>query len=235
VIDVLIVEDDPLSAEALAEYVGRVPGFAVAAHARTGGEAMKRLAALHVDLVFLDIHLPDTSGLDVLRRLRGAGNTVDVVAVTRARDLAVVRAAVAFGVTHYLVKPFTYGAVRQRLEAYRAYRDRATGGEPLLAQRDVDDLVRGLRDAGTPGGPPKGISEESLRAVVAAVRSGTGAVSAAEVAATLGVSRVTARRYLEHLVESGLVHRRPRYAGSGRPELEYSWPGAGSTSAPPGR
>ncbi|MGE0299496.1 MAG: response regulator [Pseudonocardia sp.] len=223
----LIVEDDPLSAEALTSYVERVPGFTVAGHARTGREALQRLATGGADLVFLDIHLPDTTGLDILRRLRGAGNTVDVVAVTRARDLAVVRAAVAFGVTHYLVKPFTFASVRQRLEAYRAFRRRAEEGEPLVAQKDVDALVGELRDAREGlTAPPKGISEESLRAVVAAIR-GRGAMSAAEVAADLGVSRVTARRYLEHLVETGLVHRRARYQGAGRPELEYTWPDDG--------
>ncbi|MGE3285826.1 MAG: response regulator [Pseudonocardia sp.] len=224
VFGVLIVEDDPLSAEALASYVERVPGFAVVGHARTGREAWQRLATDGADLVFLDIHLPDTTGLDILRRLRGAGNTVEVVAVTRARDLAVVRAAVAFGVTHYLVKPFTFANVRQRLEAYGAFRRRAAEGEPLVGQKDVDALVGGLRETREDlAAPPKGISEESLRAVVAAVRSGRG-MSAAEVAARLGVSRVTARRYLEHLVETGLVHRHARYQGAGRPELEYTWP-----------
>ena len=48
-----------------------------------------------------------------------------------------------------------------------------------------------------------------------------GAASASEVAEAAGTSRVTARRYLEHLVESGLVERRPRYGGGGRPEMEY--------------
>ena len=47
--------------------------------------------------------------------------------------------------------------------------------------------------------------------------------TAAELAAETGTSRVTARRYLEHLAETGLVERRPRYGGSGRPEVEYTW------------
>ena len=92
-----------------------------------------------------------------------------------------------------------------------------------LAEAPVAGL-RGAQEGGSP--PPKGISEESLRAVVAAVRAG-GGMSAAEVAAALGVSRVTARRYLEHLVVTGLVHRGARYQGAGRPELEYTWPDEG--------
>jgi response regulator of citrate/malate metabolism len=225
-IDVLIVEDDLLTAEALAEYVSRLPGFAVAGHAGCGMDALHRLATNPVDLVLLDIYLPDMSGLDVLRRVRGAGNTVDVVAVTRARDLAVVQAAVSYGVTQYLVKPFTFSTVRQRLERYHAYRVRRADRALLVAQQDIDNLLGDLHDTAEGRGLPKGISRESLHAVVATVQDrGAGAgVSAAEVATTLGASRVTARRYLEYLVEAGLVRRRARYLGAGRPELEYYWP-----------
>lgn len=46
-------------------------------------------------------------------------------------------------------------------------------------------------------------------------------LSAAEVAARCGMSRVTARRYLEHLAEAGAVRREPRYGGPGRPEMSY--------------
>ena len=54
---------------------------------------------------------------------------------------------------------------------------------------------------------------------------------ASEVAASVGVSRVIARRYLEHLAETGLALRRSRYAGQGRPEGEYRW----SSSPGPGQ
>jgi response regulator of citrate/malate metabolism len=225
VIDVLIVEDDLPSAEALAEYIDRLPGFALAGHARNGVDGLRRLAAGHVDLVLLDIYLPDITGLQVLRRLRGAGNTVDVVAVTRARDLAVVQAAVSYGVAQYLVKPFTFNSVRQRLERYEAFRAKKTEQAFLLAQTDIDTLLGRLRDAGDAGGLPKRISRESLHAVVATlnVPGEARGTSASELAGVLGTSRVTARRYLEYLVDAGLVRRRARYREAGRPELEYTW------------
>ncbi len=67
------------------------------------------------------------------------------------------------------------------------------------------------------------MSAESLRQVTATLRSATAALSATEVAEPIGASRVTARRYLEHLADEGLVERSPRYGGSGRPEVEYRW------------
>lgn len=221
----LVVDDDPVAADAHTMYVQRVAGFVVAARAATGADALRRVADTPLELVLLDVHLPDMSGLEVLRRIRAAGRTVDVVMVTRARDLAVVQAAVSFGATQYLVKPFTAGAVRAKLEAFRAYRERL-GEEVVLAQGDVDALLDTLRG---PGGDlialPKGVSRESLAAAAAVLEAaapGSGR-TAAEVASALGASRVTARRYLEHLVASGLAERQARYGDTGRPQTEYHW------------
>ena len=69
---------------------------------------------------------------------------------------------------------------------------------------------------------PKGLSAESLERVSATVRDG-GPLSASEAAGRLGMSRVAARRYLEHLAEAGRVERSARYGGPGRPESEYRW------------
>jgi response regulator of citrate/malate metabolism len=237
-ISVLIVEDELAAAEALAQHVDRVPGFAMAGRVHTGADALRRAATGGVDLVLLDIYLPDMSGLEVLRRLRAAGRTVDVIATTRARDLSVVQAAVSFGVTQYLVKPFTFGAVRQKLERYAAYRTSLTGAPVLVAQGEIDNLFGALRGRVEASGLPKGVGRESLQAVVAALRTAleqdavgshpvddeaVGGRSAAEIARQLGMSRVTTRRYLEYLVDAGLAQRQARYGGTGRPELEYRW------------
>lgn len=217
----LVVEDDPVAAAAHAAYVDRVDGFTVVAGAGTGAEALRVLARGGVDLVLLDVHLPDTNGLEVLRRMRAAGHTTDVIMVTRARDLTVVRAAVAFGATQYLVKPFTAAAVRAKLEGHLAYRERLAGAPPV-AQDDVDELLATLRPPAPADGLPKGIGRETLDTVAVRLRD-AGPATAAEVADALGASRITARRYLEYLVETGLAARDPRYGGTGRPQLEYRW------------
>ena len=220
-IRVLVVEDEPVAAEAHRAYVDRTPGFTAVAVAGTGAAALETLARAPVDLVLLDMNLPDTHGIELCRRIRGAGADIDVLAVTSARELSTVRAAAAHGVVGYLLKPFTYAALRDRLSAYADYRVRLRGGGDATGQADVDrvlDSVRPSRSAAL----PKGMGRETLDAVVTALRGADG-LSAAQTGALIGASRITARRYLEYLADAGLADRLPRYGGTGRPEFEYRW------------
>ena len=220
-IRVLVVEDEPVAAEAHRAYVERTPGFAIAAVAGTGAVALDTLAHTPVDLVLLDMNLPDTHGLELCRLIRAARVDVDVLAVTSARELATVRAAAGHGVVGYLLKPFTYAALRDRLTAYAEYRERLRAEGDAAGQEDVDRALEGPRPQ-RPSPLPKGMHRQTLDAVVAALRAADG-LSAAEAAGDLGTSRITARRYLEYLADAGLATRTPRYGGVGRPETEYRW------------
>ena len=220
-IRVLVVEDEPVAAEAHRAYVERTAGFAAVAVAGTGARALAVLRRMPVDLVLLDMNLPDTHGIELCRRIRAAGADVDVLAVTSARELSTVRAAAAHGVVGYLLKPFTYPALRDRLEAYAVYRAQVAGGGDASGQSEIDRVLDTVRPAGT-APLPKGMSRETLDAVVSAVRAAD-ALSAAQTGEVIGASRITARRYLEYLADAGLVDRSPRYGGAGRPELEYRW------------
>ncbi|AJE42583.1 MULTISPECIES: response regulator [Streptomyces] len=218
-IRVLVVEDDPVAAAAHILYVGRVPGFTAVGKAQTGAEARRLLERTPVDLLLLDLHLPDVHGLKLARSLRAAGHHADVIAVTSARDLAVVREGVSLGVVQYVLKPFTFATLRDRLVRYAEYR--ATVGE-ASGQDEVDRALATLR-APAPSALPKGLSAPTLERVTGALRDrGTG-LTAAGVAETVGISRITARRYLEHLVETGRAERHPQYGQVGRPELVYRW------------
>jgi response regulator of citrate/malate metabolism len=222
----LVVEDDPRIAEAHTAYLGRVPGFVPVSMVHSGTEAERFLDRHPVDVLLLDIYLPDMTGLDVCRRLRARGHAVDIIAVTSARDVAVVRAAVALGVVQYLIKPFTFATFRDKLERYAEYRRTLLAAGPTTAQQDVDRALSALR--GATGGPlPKGLSNDTLSAVVDQLRRTPAARSAAAIGEALGIARGTARRYLEHLADQGLAHREPRYGHTGRPEHVYTWAARG--------
>jgi response regulator of citrate/malate metabolism len=217
----LIVDDDVRVAEIHKSYVERVDGFAVAGVANRGTEALRRVLEDQPDLVLLDIYLPDLGGLEVCRRLRAAGNLVDVIAVTAARDVDTVKGVVGLGVAQYLVKPFAFATFRDKLERYAAYRQRADkGGE--AGQQEIDAMLGELR---TPGATPlpKGLSKETLELVARTLKDAETPLGAVETAEQAGLSRVTARRYLEHLVSANQAELELKYGRSGRPEHRYRW------------
>jgi response regulator of citrate/malate metabolism len=218
VIEVLIVDDDFMVARIHTGFVERTPGFTVTGVAKTGAEALEAAARLQPDLVLLDVYLPDVSGLDLLGDLREAAPEVDVLVISAAREADTVRRALRGGIVHYLMKPFSYDDLRGRLEHYQqAYA--AMGG----AHTDQADVDRVFGVSGPDRRLPKGFSPETLRLVEDSLRQEATDVSAAEAAGLLGISRVSARRYLEHLVETGKVEVTLRYGEVGRPERRYAW------------
>ena len=208
----LVVDDDFMAASVHRSFTERVPGFEVVGEALTGADALALAAGLRPDLVLLDIYLPDMSGLEVMRRVREDARSVDVIAITSAKDVQTLRGAMQGGVVHYLVKPFSFATFRERLESYAALKarlDRLSEAD----QHEIDRLFALLRAQGE-GALPKGISTPTLTLVVDVVRTAGDELSAAEVAERAGISRGTARRY----------------GAAGRPEHRYRW--AGHVGAP---
>ena len=124
-------------------------------------------------------------------------------------------------------KPSDNATFADKLESYRQFRQQLAGpnagsGKAGASQSEVDQAFASLR-APSELPLPKGLSASTLGSVQEFVRQQSDAVSATEVMDALGMSRVTARRYLEHLVEGGAARRSVRYGGAGRPEVEYCW------------
>ncbi|MET8816916.1 response regulator [Streptomyces rochei] len=218
-IGVLVVDDDFMVARVHRAFVERVEPFRVVGVAGTGEEALTAVAELRPDLVLLDLYLPDLFGLDVIPRLRAAGHDCDVMVISAAREADAVRGAVRHGVVDYLLKPFEFEDLRVRLERYAVQRGRLLG-TVVRSQADVDRVLAG---AAAPVAPalPKGMSAETAELVERTLRAAEGTLSASECAALTGVSRVSARRYLEYFHTVGRAEVSLRYGVAGRPERRY--------------
>ncbi|MFD8737601.1 response regulator [Streptomyces sp. NPDC059618] len=220
-INVLVVDDDTRVARVNAAYVERVPGFRVAGQAHSATEALHRMESLpRPDLVLLDHHLPDETGLAVVQEMRRRGLQIDVIMVTAARDLATVREALRQGVLQYLVKPFSFAGLRDKLESYAAVRRTLDRGG-TAEQADVDLIFGTLAPATVPD-LPTGHSPRTAELVRRALLNAEGSLSAQEVAEETGLSRQTAQRYLKLLERTGQARLTLRYGDAGRPEHRYA-------------
>lgn len=224
-IGTLVVDDDYRVAEIHASFVARIPGFRVVGRAHTAADAAAAMDRLRPDLVLLDLYLPDGHGLDLIRALDpNVPYRPDFLVITAARDVPTVRGAMQLGAVHYLVKPFGFAQLRERLDSYRDLRRRISSISSAneADQEQVDGLYALLR---TPqlnaNALPKRHSAPTMTLVRDLVRNAADDLSAAEVAAELGISRPTAQRYLSYLAANGIVELRLRYGGPGRPEQRY--------------
>jgi response regulator of citrate/malate metabolism len=215
----LVVDDDFMVANVHRAYTERVPGFEVVGVAYSGAEALAAVERLEPDLLVLDIYLPDMSGLAVLQELRRRLAPVDVVMVTADRDVASVQQAMHGGALHYIIKPFDFVRFRDTLESCRRLVERRSA-LGAVEQSDVDRLYATIR-ARPEEALPKGLNRPTLELVLSFLNQHLEAASALQVAEGTGLSRGTARRYLEFLEEQGRTRIELRYGSAGRPEHRY--------------
>jgi len=219
-ISVVVIDDDFRVAKIHSSFVARLDGFEVAGVAHSGADALSLVKDVEPDLMLLDLYLPDIFGLDLLNQMRVQGLLCDVIVISAGNESKTVQQAVQLGVTNYLLKPFTFADLQQRLDDYRLNRA-AIHPYRLGDQSEIDRLF------GRPGTSrlerlPKGMSPETATLILTEVANSAGGISALECAERVGISRVSARRYLEHYTTSGLMSVTLRYGNAGRPERRYA-------------
>lgn len=219
-LSVMIVEDDARVAQINSAFVQQVPGFSVAGVAGSAAEAERMLAECEPDLLILDLYLPDGSGLDLLNRVRAHLLKADVIVVTAAKEALTLQRALRAGAVDYILKPYRFERFAEALTRYREKRQELAAATELeLEQANVDRLLGRTTIVTTE--LPKGIDPITLERVVTGLEGSTQAQTAEEFGASIGLSRTTARRYLEYLVGIGRASVQAVYGDVGRPERLY--------------
>ncbi|PLX32918.1 MAG: hypothetical protein C0604_04465 [Clostridiales bacterium] len=221
-IKVLVVEDDPMVAYLNQRYVDSIAGFSVVKNIGDGEEALRVLRTEDIDLVILDIYMPKVDGLKLLEEIRNRFIHVDVILVTAAKELEVIDKALKLGAVDYLIKPFKFERLKDALEKYRG-RYKFFNEEGSASQEDIDKLTKGrLADLKSRKSLPKGLHEKTLERIRIKLKENEDVfLNADEVAEKTGVSRVTARRYLEYLDSIGAIECEVEYGSVGRPSYVY--------------
>ncbi|MBM7416930.1 MULTISPECIES: response regulator [Nocardiaceae] len=214
---VLVVDDDFMVARVHTGFVTKVAGFEVCGVAHTAQEALEKVESTRPDLVLLDVHLPGVTGLDLIGPFREIIPDLDVLVITSEREAESVRKALRAGAVHYLIKPFKFQALQERLDHYRRTRESLAAIDE--AEQEAVDKAFGVR--GTATRLPKGLSAETLAMVEHQLRENPGETSASTMAERTGMSRSSARRYLEYLSDVDRVTVSLDYGNVGRPERLY--------------
>ena len=221
---VLIVEYDSRIANILAKTIGKIDNFEMVGIAASASQAIDLLDCFSPELVFLDISLTDSSGLDVIKHIRQASNGVNIsiVMLTAAKDVEIIQKAISYGVFDYILKPIAFSRLDQTLQRYLEYCNRLDSND-AFEQEDLDLLFHSSdKTPAKPPSAPKGIDTITLDKVRQVFKHNANTPYTAEaMSECIGTSRTTARRYLEFLLSSNEVVADIEYGTVGRPERHY--------------
>jgi len=223
-IKVLIVEDDPMVSELNSRYVKKIEGFDVVGIARDGEEALSKIKELRPQLIILDIYMPKISGIKLLKEIRKQNIRVDAILVTAARDVESIDEILKLGAVDYLVKPFEFQRFKLALDGYKE-RITTLSAKERISQKDIDLITIHGKNKERYLDTDKGIYKRTMDSIIAYLKEQDANLSAVDIANNLGVSRVTARRYLEYLADIGEVEVEISYGTIGRPQhlYRYKW------------
>lgn len=223
---VIIIEDDPMVAAIDRQYVETDQCFQVDQVLKNGVEGLEYLETHPVDLVILDYYTPNMNGMEFVDRMHLKGWTPDVIMVTSASDTEIVRALLSRGVLDYLVKPFEFARFRQALDKFLQVKRLLEAGEGSLDQRTIDQLMQPKESEGRSAALSKGLNLATLQLIRGFLAENRGkAYTSEQIAEQVHLSRITIRRYVNHMVEAGELVSSIDYQTGGRPSIQYSYTG----------
>ncbi|MFW5437225.1 response regulator [Paenibacillus apiarius] len=221
-IKVMIVEDDPMVTEFNKHYLSQIEGFKLASTASTGDAALEQLQTMEVDLILLDIYMPGINGLQLLDRIRKSDHAADVIVITAASDISSIKMALRLGAVDYLIKPFEFHRFHAALSTYREDL-KLMGTQQALSQADLDRLLFHHSEKATASAVlPKGVARNTMQLVWECALTMKGRnFSTEELAAEVGISRVSMRKYLQFMNEIGVLGVEIEYGSVGRPVYKH--------------
>ena len=222
---VLILEDDPMVAAIDRQYVESDRHFQVVQVCKSGGQALEYLAHQDVELIVLDYYTPEMNGQEFLDHLHAMGRAPAVIMVTSASDTDIVRSLLSRGVQDYLVKPFEFARFRQALDKF-LQRQKLLSNSGGMDQRAIDQLLQSQDGEESAPQLSKGLNGATLRLIQDFLARSQGqALTSEEIAEQVHLSRITIRRYVNYMVETGELVSSIDYQTGGRPSIRYRYTG----------
>lgn len=223
-IEVLIIEDDLRIAEIQRRFLEQIEGFHAIGIAANYEEAKSLIDILKPDLILLDVYFPDMNGCELLKEIKQLDKQMDVIMITASREIETVQEAIRIGVFDFIIKPVIFERFKQSLKRYEDHFQKLKSMKSeskLINQLEVDQLLYNKQDGYEKPLLPKGIDKLTLIKVMEVLGETKQGLTAERMANQIGVSRTTARRYLEHLISEEKIAADLSYGTIGRPERVY--------------
>ncbi|HET7657200.1 MAG TPA: response regulator [Bacillales bacterium] len=233
-IQVLIVEDDPMVAEINKKYLEALYGFKMVGVVSNGEEALAFLDNHPVDLVLLDIFMPKKNGLELLADIRSMKSSVDVILISAASDIQSIKSALRLGAFDYLIKPFEFERFHAALVTYQKEQEFISKQKEQLSQEQLDRFLSQSHALASKAELPKGLTKETLQRTVNQIFAWRAKrFSTTDLSEEVGISRVSMRKYLSFLTEIGFITAELNYKSTGRPVYQYHLNGSNSQTITP--
>lgn len=219
-IKVLVVEDDPMVAELNKGYLKMIDGFVLTGVINNGIDALTFMENNEIMLLLLDVFMPGLDGLNLLKEVRARLPSVDVIMVTAARGGEDIQTALRLGAIDYVVKPFVFERFQSALINYRE-RTKLLTNEAELSQAVIDGRIfaKEIRRHKV----PKGIEQETLLRIQEIVRQQLKPFDVQALVSVVKLSRISLKKYLDYMVETGELYSELAYRDQGRPVTLYRY------------
>ena len=220
-IKTMIVEDDPMVRQINSKFLNKVDGFILEKAVANLSEAKDFLSSNPVDLILLDVFLPNENGIDLLKWLRKNEISSDVILITADKSIDRVKDAFRYGVVDYLIKPFSFERFKESLTQFKGrYYEFKKNDE--IEQEELDKLIASSNASHNEDDYAKGLNKYTYRSIWEEIeKSSYDDFTAEGLAEKLGIARVTVRRYLDYMEKENKVEKLVEYGKVGRPQHKY--------------
>ncbi|MDK9864395.1 response regulator [Staphylococcus sp. IPLA37010] len=217
-LNTLIVEDDPMVAQINQQFIKKIDDQTSVDIASNVKEAIKHIENKEIDLLLLDIYMPEENGLTFLKYVREQGYKIDAILITAATDIEEIQTAFRYGAVDYLIKPFDFERFQQSLLRYKkglTFFNKTSS----INQTDIDAdfLNKEIVDRDSELKLPKGVTEATLQVIIDKMKYfEENEFSTDDISKRVNISRVSVRKYLKFLTDIEVLEESLNY-GIGRP------------------
>ncbi|MEG0295639.1 MAG: response regulator [Clostridium sp.] len=217
-IKVLIVEDDPMVALINSNYLKKIDDVEIFGPVMKEEEIIEIINTEEIDLILLDVFLPQKSGIEILKSLRDKKYLQEVIMITAANSVEELKTSFAYGVVDYLIKPFEFKRFEEAINKYKM-KNNLLEKCSNVTQAEVDSVFTSSINEVT---LPKGLNKRTLdRVIQFLTEHGSKVWTLREISYELSISNVTIKKYMDYLESINKVSVEMTCGNIGRPEMNY--------------